>query len=64
MPGRHPACHTPSLGLRLQGQSHRHPQAQENGPIAWWGEGRAGDTGASQPNRASRNCGEVTSVME
>lgn len=32
MPAHHPACHTPSLGLRLQGQSHRHPQAQETGP--------------------------------
>lgn len=45
MPAHHPAYHTPSSGLRLQGQSHRHPQAQETGP-EWGGEGGGQETPA------------------
>lgn len=63
MPGHHLLCHTPSLGPRLQGQSHQHPQVQGNWPTEG-GEGRAGDPCPSQPDIIiSQNRGEVISVL-
>lgn len=62
MPGHHRVCHTPSLGPRLQGQSHQHPQTQGNGPTAGV-VGGAGGPSPSQTDIGSQNCGEGTSVL-
>lgn len=62
MHGHHRACHTPSSGPRLQGQSHQHPQAQGNWPIAG-GVGTAGDPCLSLPDSLSQNCRVEMSVL-